>query len=130
MLLITPSMTTRRTTTFVKGSHRFISGSGLDLHEKCFFVIAFWTLCFSCIHILPRSCPSQYIINFFELWVYAISNFPLNIVYIGACGAGESQTCRTFFHPKKICARWAKHQHGDGISLNAFTAKIYQYVIK
>lgn len=111
LALVPPAVSTLSTAALVEGGHRLVCRAGLKLHEVCTRMLAFGTWLRSRVNILPRSCSTEHIVHFFQLWVFPICYLAGDIVYVGAGVAGEAVAALPLLHDQPVPAARAEEQH-------------------
>lgn len=109
--LVPPLVPTLGTAALVECSHGLIGWPCLNLHEIGTAVAALGAFFFGRIHILPRSCTSEHIINILEPRVLPVRHLLLDVVYVRTRVAGKPIGIESFLHDENIGAGWAKEKH-------------------
>ena len=95
-----PLVTTCHITTFIKHSHRFISGPSLNLHEERLWMLTLRAFLLCVINILPGSCTTQDIIHSFQLRIKLAADLTIDIVNVRASRTCELVTFAAFPNTK------------------------------
>lgn len=106
--LISPVVLTLRITALVEVSHRFVSRSGLYLHEVSTHVITLGAAFLGGVDVFPGGRTTKYIVNLFQLWINTIAYPASYIADVRTSITGETQRLWAFLHVKEVAAVRAK----------------------